>query len=83
MIRASCDYQISKFESENHTDTDTHMASEPTLSPLALLTSTSQFRGGPILWGTVRRHYVRTLHKDVDQSDIVILVLDARDPEVN
>jgi len=29
----------------------------------------------------VRRHYVRTLHKVIDQSDIVILVLDARDPE--
>jgi nuclear GTP-binding protein len=29
----------------------------------------------------LRRHYVRTLHKVIDQSDIVILVLDARDPE--
>lgn len=28
-----------------------------------------------------RRHYVRTLHKVIDQSDIVVLVLDARDPE--
>ena len=28
-----------------------------------------------------RRHYIRTLHKVIDQSDIVILVLDARDPE--
>jgi nuclear GTP-binding protein len=29
----------------------------------------------------MRRHYLRTLHKVIDQSDIVILVLDARDPE--
>jgi hypothetical protein len=29
----------------------------------------------------VRRHYVRTLHKVIDESDIIILVLDARDPE--
>ena len=29
----------------------------------------------------MRRHYVRALHKVIDESDIVILVLDARDPE--
>jgi nuclear GTP-binding protein len=29
----------------------------------------------------MRKHYLRTLHKVVDESDIVILVLDARDPE--
>ncbi|KAJ8517896.1 hypothetical protein ONZ45_g4991 [Pleurotus djamor] len=29
----------------------------------------------------IRKHYLRTLHKVVDQSDIIILVLDARDPE--
>lgn len=28
-----------------------------------------------------KRQYIRTLHKVVDQSDIVIMVLDARDPE--
>ena len=71
---------------DNRTDTDAHMASEPTLSSLAFLASTSQSTmDAP---GTqqktkeqVRRHYVRTLHKVIDQSDIVILVLDARDPE--
>ena len=65
------------------------MASEPSLSSLALLASTSQ---ASIDSGSssgaqqktkeqVRRHYIRTLHKVIDQSDIVILVLDARDPE--
>ena len=29
----------------------------------------------------MRKHYIRTLHKVIDESDIVILVLDARDPE--
>ena len=29
----------------------------------------------------MRKHYLRTLHKVVDESDIIILVLDARDPE--
>ncbi|EJD00552.1 uncharacterized protein FOMMEDRAFT_159288 [Fomitiporia mediterranea MF3/22] len=29
----------------------------------------------------LRRQYIRTLHKVIEESDIVILVLDARDPE--
>ena len=29
----------------------------------------------------VQRHYVRALHKVINESDIVTLVLDARDPE--
>ena len=29
----------------------------------------------------LRRHHVRTLHKVIDQSNVVVLVLDARDPE--
>ena len=28
-----------------------------------------------------KRQYIRTLHKVIEQSDVVILVLDARDPE--
>ena len=28
----------------------------------------------------LRRHYVHTLHKVVDEADVVLLVLDARDP---
>ncbi|KAF5331593.1 hypothetical protein D9611_007570 [Ephemerocybe angulata] len=29
----------------------------------------------------IRRYYLKALHKVIDQSDIIILVLDARDPE--
>ena len=29
----------------------------------------------------LRRHHIRTLHKVMDESDVVLLVLDARDPE--
>ena len=29
----------------------------------------------------LRRHYVRALHKVIDEADIIVLVLDARDPE--
>ena len=29
----------------------------------------------------LRRHHVRALHKVIDESDVVLLVLDARDPE--
>lgn len=67
------------------------MASEPTLSSLALLAANSVNREGmddpSSSTGTqktkeqLRKHYVRTLHKVIDESDIVILVLDARDPE--
>ena len=69
------------------------MASEPTLSSLAMLVGAS---GGNTPYERhdvndpsssesskiqMRRHYIRTLHKVIDESDIVILVLDARDPE--
>lgn len=29
----------------------------------------------------MKRHYIKMLHKVVDQSDIILFVLDARDPE--
>ena len=65
------------------------MASEPTLSSLAMLASsvdqsdasTSAASPAQKTKVQVRRHYVRALHKVIDGSDIVILVLDARDPE--
>lgn len=72
------------------------MASEPTLSSLAVLASQSALQlgadseAGPSSSSEdsqaktkeqMRRHYIRTLHKVIDQSDIVMLVLDARDPE--
>lgn len=70
------------------------MASEPTLSTLAMMAessasahvTTSQDASDPYATNSktkeqARKHYLRTLHKVVDDSDIVILVLDARDPE--
>jgi nuclear GTP-binding protein len=66
------------------------MASEPTLSSLAALaasalgsasTSDADIIGPTKTKEQQRRHYIRALHKVIDQSDIVILVLDARDPE--
>ncbi|KAH7912097.1 P-loop containing nucleoside triphosphate hydrolase protein [Hygrophoropsis aurantiaca] len=74
-----------------NSDGDAIMASEPTLSSLAMLASSSQ--GLDVMDPSssaepsqktkeqMRRHYVRTLHKVIDESDIVVLVLDARDPE--
>ena len=69
------------------------MASEPTLSSLALLAAassadpSSQF-DDPSASGPqqktkeqLRRFYIRALHKVIDESDVVVLVLDARDPE--
>lgn len=73
-------------------DPDATMASEPTLSSLAMLASSVDQAQGPDASTSavssarptkeqMRRHYVRALHKVIDESDIVILVLDARDPE--
>ncbi|KDR73039.1 hypothetical protein GALMADRAFT_252454 [Galerina marginata CBS 339.88] len=76
---------------------DSPMASEPTLSTLAMLASeaeaaaelsqqfmdpSSSTSGGfAKTREQMRKYYLKTLHKVVDESDIVILVLDARDPE--
>lgn len=66
------------------------MASEPTLSSLAAeITSANDSAAddaGPSsnrnkTKEQIRKHYLRTLHKVIDESDIVVLVLDARDPE--
>ncbi|KAJ7096388.1 P-loop containing nucleoside triphosphate hydrolase protein [Mycena epipterygia] len=60
-------------------DPDAVMASEPSLFTLANMPeepSTSDRTKEQM-----RRYYLKTLHKVIDQSDIVILVLDARDPE--
>ncbi|KAG1792755.1 P-loop containing nucleoside triphosphate hydrolase protein [Suillus plorans] len=72
-------------------DPDAYMAAEPTLSSLAALASetqeavdqdTASYAGSSQKTKEqIRRHYVRVLHKVIDESDIVILVLDARDPE--
>ncbi|KAJ3736305.1 hypothetical protein DFJ43DRAFT_605747 [Lentinula guzmanii] len=79
----------------HRSDPDSVMASEPTLSSLAQLASNAenaenafaseQNQESNLATGKtkeqIRKHYLRTLHKVIDQSDIVILVLDARDPE--
>ncbi|KAI0783164.1 hypothetical protein C8Q75DRAFT_785156 [Abortiporus biennis] len=71
-------------------DPDSTMASEPTLSSLAELASTSavtlenaEANSNPKFQTKeqLRRHYVRALHRVIDESDIILLVLDARDPE--
>jgi nuclear GTP-binding protein len=71
------------------------MAAEPTLSSLALLAASTETipddtiseastsYGGSVqkTKEQLRRHYIRALHKVIDESDIIMLVLDARDPE--
>lgn len=74
-------------------DSDAVMASEPTLSSLAALAAaasgTATPSGDTDMTGEsstktreqLRRHYIRALHKVIEESDIILLVLDARDPE--
>lgn len=69
------------------------MASEPTLSSLAALAEESEAAANAYEQDTndpsssiaaykahLKRQYIRTLHKVIDESDIILLVLDARDP---
>ncbi|KAG6833960.1 hypothetical protein H0H87_007971 [Tephrocybe sp. NHM501043] len=81
--------------STNHNlDPDSMMASEPTLSTLAMQVQAAELASGSYSEDPssstnsaaktkeqLRKHYLKTLHKVIDQSDIIILVLDARDPE--
>ena len=65
------------------------MASEPTISSLAEASASVEDEIDPSSSADVRqktkeqakRHYVRMLHRVIDESDIILLVLDARDPE--
>lgn len=83
---------------ERRMDPDSTMASEPTLSTLAILASEAeasssaqqeQFSHPSASTSAIsgktreqmRKYYLKALHKVVDDSDIIILVLDARDPE--
>ncbi len=68
---------------------DATMASEPTLSSLAQLAASAVAQDVPSAAAStgrgkskeqLRRYYIRTLHKVVDEADVVVLVLDARDP---
>lgn len=66
------------------------MASEPTLSSLAQLAeSAANDTSAPSDSTSAtanktkeqqRRYYIRMLHKVVDEADVILLVLDARDP---
>ncbi|THH31687.1 hypothetical protein EUX98_g2494 [Antrodiella citrinella] len=76
-------------------DQDAVMASEPTLSSLAALAASAADAPDPSSSAQgqssssekfqtkeqMRRHYIKTLHRVIDESDIILLVLDARDPE--
>ncbi len=65
------------------TDGDSMMASEPTLSTLAQQIADDAEPSSSTIKTKeqLRKYYLRTLHKVIEQSDIVVLVLDARDPE--
>ncbi|GLB42893.1 putative 50S ribosome-binding GTPase [Lyophyllum shimeji] len=79
----------------SHTlDPDSMMASEPTLSTLAFQAQAAEAASASYSEDPssstnpagktkeqMRKYYLKTLHKVIDQSDIIILVLDARDPE--
>jgi nuclear GTP-binding protein len=68
------------------------MASEPTLSSLAQLAESasandissslpdSMSAAANKTKEQQRRYYIRMLHKVVDEADVILLVLDARDP---
>lgn len=84
--------QFLQTHSTTNPGPDAEMASEPTVSSLAKLAEASasvQDEIDPSSSADVRqktreqarKHYVRMLHRVIDESDIVLLVLDARDPE--
>ena len=74
-------------------DADAVMASEPTLASLAEQAAASADISDPSSSTQAeqsekfrtkeqqRRHYIKTLHRVIDESDVILLVLDARDPE--
>lgn len=68
------------------------MATEPTLSSLAAMAEaatpsddftdpSSSTSGAAKTKEQLRRHYIRALHKVINEADIIVMVLDARDPE--
>ena len=71
---------------------DATMASEPTLSSLAQLAASASASTAAAAADAStpnaaaktkeqqRRHYIRALHRVVDEADVILLVLDARDP---
>ncbi|KAJ6499366.1 P-loop containing nucleoside triphosphate hydrolase protein [Mycena sanguinolenta] len=67
------------LQAQPRVDPDAVMASEPSL--FTLTNTPEEPSTSEKTKEQMRRYYLRTLHKVIDQSDIVILVLDARDPE--
>ncbi len=64
------------------------MASEPSLTSLADLAASSSSTLSPDSHNDLsrkkdlqKRQFIRSLHRVIDESDIIILVLDARDPQ--
>ncbi|KAG6916699.1 hypothetical protein DXG01_005648 [Tephrocybe rancida] len=87
-------YKPVPSSTDHSIDPDSMMASEPTLSTLAMQVQAAELASGSYSEDPssstnpagktkeqLRKHYLKTLHKVIDQSDIIILVLDARDPE--
>ncbi|KZT32365.1 P-loop containing nucleoside triphosphate hydrolase protein [Sistotremastrum suecicum HHB10207 ss-3] len=69
---------------------DVQMAVEPTLASLAMEAAEADAQESLVpsdpgssteVANHARRQYIRTLHKVIEQSDVIVLVLDARDPE--
>ncbi|KAF8882975.1 hypothetical protein BD779DRAFT_1647825 [Infundibulicybe gibba] len=92
-VRKAEKHRAQQARANAKTDPDSTMASEPTLSSLVRLAADQereQERIDPLAAISessgktkeqMRKHYLRTLHKVIDESDIIVLVLDARDPE--
>ncbi|KDQ58170.1 hypothetical protein JAAARDRAFT_34986 [Jaapia argillacea MUCL 33604] len=92
-VRTAAKQRVHHSPPLNRRDPDASMASEPTLSSLAILAASAETHDTSTsptdpsssspqkTKEQIRRHYIRALHKVIDDSDIIILVLDARDPE--
>jgi nuclear GTP-binding protein len=81
----------SKSPPQSPLNEDAMMASEPTLSSLAQLAesaSANDISSVPLdstspankTKEQQRRYYIRMLHRVIDEADVILLVLDARDP---
>ena len=87
----TCAHLPSQSPPQSPLNEDATMASEPTLSSLAQLAesasandmsapSDSTSAAANKTKEQQRRYYIRMLHKVVDEADVILLVLDARDP---
>jgi nuclear GTP-binding protein len=91
----TCAHPLSRSPPQSPLNEDTMMASEPTLSSPAQLADCGKSASANDISAALpdstsaaanetkekqRRHYIRTLHKVVDEADVILLVLDAHDP---